>query len=271
MRKWLAIAAGLSVVVVATVAVGLTGFTADQTTTTTEPKAVTSITATTEVSSTTTQPPTKPPVAEKVTTTTEPAATVPLHIEILHPRDGQVLDTGKVVFSGVTEPGARVFAGPYEAEVDKDGAWRILLVLSPGPNRATFEAVDAAGNVAVASVTVVYEPPTEQPKGERPKGDDQHQGGKDKPKDEKSWEFTAHQRYGECAEDPPYDVFYGTGKPGSAISVVSEFGQGATKVDEHGNWEIKVLFPDAPIGKPFPVKVRDEFGSKKFFEFTRTD
>ena len=102
------------------------------------------------------QPSTTPTTIEQVTTTT--ADTVAPIIEILSPTDGQVFEEKTITFSGVTEPGALVLAGPYEAAVEADGAWSIKLVLSEGENRAVFTAVDSAGNEAVAVVTPVYQP-----------------------------------------------------------------------------------------------------------------
>ncbi len=179
----------------------------------------------------------------------EPKDTSPPPIAIISPANGQVFETKTVRFKGETEPGARVFAGEYEADVDDTGHWSIVLVLNPGGNLATFKAVDAAGNVAKASVEVFWR--TEKV-------------------EEKDWQFTANQQYGSCGEDIPYDVFWGTGKPGSSILVLSEFGSADTKINEKGHWEVKVLFKEAPVGKTFLVKVKDAFGNFKKFEFTRT-
>jgi hypothetical protein len=191
----------------------------------------------------------------------QPTDTTPPELKILHPIDGQVFETKEVVFQGITEPGARVFAGKYEAEVQVDGTWRVVLYLSPGGNKATFTAKDAAGNETTASVTVTLQLP------EKEKTD-----GKEPSKDTTAdWKFSATQVYGSCAESPPYDVFRGTGKAGTAIFVKSEFGGGATTVSEQGKWELKVFFEDAPVGKTFTVKVKDEFGNHKVFEFTRID
>lgn len=196
---------------------------------------------------------------DEVTKVTEPDDTTPPDFQILHPVNGQVFETKEVVFEGITEPGARVFAGQYEADVNDDGGWRIVLILSPGSNHATLKAKDAAGNITEASVAVTYVvPEKEEPKEEE----------KEEPKE---WEFSANQVYGECSENPPYDVFHGTGKPGSRVLVVSEYGDGETEVNEHGEWEIKVYFPESPIGQGILVKVKDEFGHQKAFEFTHTD
>jgi hypothetical protein len=192
------------------------------------------------------------------TEVTEPDDTIPPDFQILHPVNGQVFEKKEVVFEGVTEPGARVFAGQYEADVNDDGGWRIVLILSPGTNYATLKAKDAAGNVTEASVSITYVvPEKEQPKEEEG--------------EPKEWEFSANQVYRECSESPPYDVFHGTGKPGSRIIVISEYGDGETEVNEHGEWEIKVYFPESPIGQGILVKVKDQFGHQQSFEFTHTD
>ena len=194
---------------------------------------------------------------EDVTEVTEPEDTTPPDLQILHPVNGQVFEEKEVVFEGVTEPGARVFAGQYEADVNDDGGWRIVLILSPGANHATLKAKDAAGNVSEASVSVTYAVPDR----EEPKESEEPQ----------EWEFSANQVYGECSESPPYDVFYGFGKPGSKILVISEYGDGEIEVNENGEWEIKVFFPESPIGHGILVKVKDEFGHQQSFEFTHTD
>ena len=136
-----------------------------------------------------------------------------------------------------------------------------------------FKAVDEAGNVGTDSVNVVYKAP-EKPKVEKPKEEPpkEEPPKEEKPKEEpQEWEFSAKQLYGECAENPPYDVFHGTGKPGSLIFVESEYGGGVAEVGEKGGWEIKVVFEAAPVGKVFPVYVTDEFGHKKVFEFVHTE
>ncbi len=191
-----------------------------------------------------------PPATAPAPATTV-ADTEPPLIEITFPKPGFVSEEKTFTFEGVTEPGAAVYAGPYEATVDADGSWKITLILSEGSTTATFVAEDAAGNKASASVVVGYEKPvvstttTEKPVKE----------------------FTAHNTYGSCELDPPYDVYYGTGQPGTKITVTSEYGSGSTIVGEGGEWELKVFFPEAPAGKGFVVTVSDASGSKKTFEF----
>ncbi|HEY4584273.1 MAG TPA: hypothetical protein VIH32_01495 [Acidimicrobiia bacterium] len=191
------------------------------------------------------------------------ADTTPPAFQILHPVDGQVFESKEVVFEGTAEPGARVFAGEYEADVNDTGGWRIVLFLSPGTNHAVLKAKDAAGNLTEDSVTVVYE------RGEEPKEEPKEEQPKDKEVDG-VWEFVAYQAYGECSENPPYDVFYGKGKPGSVIRVVSEYGDGEAVVGDHGEWELRVYFEGSPIGQGILVKVKDQFDHQQTFEFTHT-
>lgn len=195
-------------------------------------------------------PPTDPviPAGDGSPSTSPPATadvTAPF-IEITSPIDGSVFAQKTIAFAGVTEPGARVFAGSYEADVDADGNWRIVLVLSPGANRATFTAMDAAGNTSSAMVSAVYEPPVEK-------------------KDVAG--FFAENVYGSCVESPPFDVYHGKGEPGSTVFVVSEYGSGQTTVGAEGGWELRVEFPGAPPGKVFAVKVKDSLGRSTIFEF----
>lgn len=207
----------------------------------------------------------KEPVEEPVEK--EPVDDTPPEIEILHPEDGQVFEKKEVVFEGRTEPGAKVYAGKYEADVNEEGDWRIVLILQKGENKVTIKAKDEAGNVGSDTVNVIYKAPkpkVEPPKDEKPK--------EEKPKDEKpaEWEFSAKQLYGECGEETPYDVFWGTGKPGSLIFIESKYGGGVAEIGEHGEWEIKVIFEGAPVDEVFAVYVTDKFGHKKVFEFVHT-
>lgn len=226
------------------------------------------------------------PVEEKTKNTEPPEKEqrddTPPEIAILYPKDGQVFEKKEVVFEGQTEPGARVFAGKYEADVSETGAWRIVLYLSPGKNKVTFEAKDRAGNTGTDSITLIYErqeEPKEEPRDEKPKEEPKEEPKDEEPKEEPKeepreevgdWKFAAHQVYGECSETPPFDVFHGTGKPGTLIKVVSEYGSATTEVGDHGEWEIKVVFETAPVGKTFVVKAKDQFEHVKEFQFTRT-
>jgi hypothetical protein len=83
-------------------------------------------------------------------------------------------------------------------------------------------------------------------------------------------EFTAHQKYGSCGEPIPFDVFYGTGTPGARVVVESPYGSGRVTIDERGKWEVRVEFPDAPIGDEFRVVVESSDGGRAVFGFVAT-
>ena len=142
--------------------------------------------------------------------------TTPPDLVILFPDDGQHFDHKEIAFEGKTEPHARVFAGDYEADVDEEGNWRIVLFLSKGGNTATITAIDEAGNKSTAQVQAFYDAPVEEPiDKEEPKGE---------------LDFTAHQKYGSCGEDVPYDIWYGTGTPGTEIWIGNDWGSGSGSV-----------------------------------------
>jgi hypothetical protein len=48
-------------------------------------------------------------------------------------------------------------------------------------------------------------------------------------------------------------------------------GPNETEVNDHGERELKVFFPEAPVGQDILAKVVDQFEHKQTFEFTRTD
>ncbi len=200
-------------------------------------------------------PTTSAPVPPPPPPTTLPADTVAPILKITSPEQGAHLEEKTIEFAGTTEPGARVFAGRYEADVASSGEWHIVLVLSEGKNVARFTARDAAGNEAEATVTVYYDPPepTTTTTVEKEKA-----------------AFTAFKTYGSCSETPPFDVYYGTGEPGSFVDITSEYGSAEVQIGENGQWEKKVYFETAPPGVPFLVRVKDQFGRQKDFEFVYT-
>ncbi len=291
MRRWLVLLAGVAAIALTGTALALTGSQVIG-----DEETATETTVKTETTTTTIEEPAEPEPTpteqidhdEEVVEKPESSSPVeiddhtPPAIEILYPEDGQVFESHEVVFEGSSEPGARVFFGAKEADGAEDGSWRIVLYLDEGENHVTATALDRSGNEAIDTVTVIVEhpeepkkeEPKEQPKeepNEQPKEEPKEQP-KEEPKEEEiEWEFTAHQVYGECSEIPPYDVFYGTGKPGTIIVIEAEFGRKATEVGENGEWEVKVVFEGAPLGEAFPVWVVDKFGHEKVFEFTRTD
>jgi len=107
------------------------------------------VTAAIEDSTTTAAP--APPAAQ--TDTTPPA------LQVISPKDGATVTKRIVEFTGVTERGAEVFSGPFEADVD-NGEWAINLVVAPGANGASFTARDAAGNETTVRIVVNYDAPT---------------------------------------------------------------------------------------------------------------
>ncbi|MCI0544601.1 MAG: hypothetical protein L0Z49_09200 [Actinobacteria bacterium] len=187
---------------------------------------------------------------DEVTETEEKPDTEPPDLEILFPEDGQHFEEKTIAYEGVTEPGARVFAGNYEADVDEEGHWRIVLILSPGGNQTTFKAYDAAGNEATDTVKAFYDAPEE-------------------PKDDVSGEFTANQKFGSCSETPPYDVWYGTGEPGTTVYIASEYGSGSTVIGEGGHWDLKVHFFEMPCNQTIEVVLETDAGHRKVYDFTR--
>ena len=209
------------------------------------------VSSTTHAPETTSVPTTT--VAPATTTSTTAADTTPPPLVITSPKADEHFEIDVIEFQGTTEPGALVFAGQYEASVDGEGNWSIVLILSPGANGARFTATDAAGNQTQATVTVHYDVPEPTTTTKAPVED---------------YEFTAHNVYGVCEESPPFDVYWGTAPPGTPIYVESDYGSGSTVANESGDWEVKVYFPEAPAEKEFTVKVKDDKGQKYYFGFT---
>jgi hypothetical protein len=199
----------------------------------------------------------EPPKEEK-DEVKEEADTDPPDLVILHPEDGQRFEKKEVAYEGKTEPGARVFAGKYEAEVDAEGNWRIVLVLThDGSNSTVIKASDEAGNEAEASVKVYYDPPKneEKPKEEEPK------------EEPKEHDFSANQKYGSSLESPPWDKWYGTGTPGTEIWIGNDWGSSSTTIPESGEWYLKVQFPEMPCGTKAVVLETND-GDRNVFEFS---
>ncbi len=163
-------------------------------------------------------------------------------LAILYPENGAKVDDEKMVFEGNTTPGARVFAGKWEADVNDDGGWRIVLLLEPGTQTAKFRA-ESEGGVAEAAVTIT-------------------RIVSDKP----AYELVAHQEYGVCEAEVPYDVFWGETAPNAHVLVWSEYGSAETYANGDGQFEVRVEFPNAPYGQAFQVKVKS-IDQKRYFEF----
>ncbi|MCL1600003.1 MAG: hypothetical protein M3112_00525 [Actinomycetia bacterium] len=189
---------------------------------------------------------------------------------ITHPTDNSRVKSKVVAFGGTYDDGTTVHRGKYAA-AQHEGEWAIELVLSPGLNRVAFKGINRAGEYVVSSVNVYYDAPEKDVAKEEPK--EESHDKKEETKDESEHEnvaFKAHQKYGSCGEEVPYDVFYGTAKPGTKISAISEYGSNSTTANDDGGWEMKVIFPDAPSGKTFNVKIKASTGESKTFSFTNT-
>lgn len=110
-------------------------------------------------SSSTTAPDTATTATEAAPAQTTAADTTPPALQVLSPKDGATVTSRVIEFTGVTERGAEVFSGPFEAETDAQGDWAINLVLAPGANGASFTARDAAGNETSVRIVVNYDAP----------------------------------------------------------------------------------------------------------------
>jgi hypothetical protein len=199
-----------------------------------------------EVPVETTPPPT---TSEAVPDTTPPA------LAVTSPGDNEHVTTKVVSFRGTTEPGATVTAsGKFGAAVAADGSWEIDLVVAAGANGVVFSAKDAAGNESAVRMTIhldveeeLKEPTTTTT--------------------EVAWEFSATQKFGNCSEPIPYDVFSGSAKPGTTVTISSPYGGGTVEAGAEGGWSLKVHFPEAPSNVPFVVTVADSYGATRTFEF----
>lgn len=201
-----------------------------------------------EVSTVTDEKP-ETPVADDETPKEDPPAEeppkddaddTPPRLEILFPENEQHFDEDTIPFEGKTEPGASVFAGRYEADIDDEGNWRIVLILNPGGNVVTFKAKDTAGNVTEKSIKVFLDRETDVA-------------------------FSAHQKWEVVDGYPAMNKYYGTARPGTKVSVGSRFGEGRTTADEKGNWELRVEFKEAPCNETFGVVVEAEGDHRKEF------
>lgn len=182
--------------------------------------------------------PTDPP---KENEPPEAGDTTPPPLAILFPENEQHFDEKQIAFKGETEPGARVLAGRYEADVDEEGNWQIVLILSPGGNLVTFTAKDEAGNTTEKSIKVFLdaEEPTDK-------------------------EFTATQKWEVVDGYPAENKYYGTGTSGTTVRVGSAYGNGSVKIDDNGEWRLYVKFPEAPCNEKFTVVVENEANRREF-------
>ena len=169
----------------------------------------------------------------------EPADTTPPKLTITSPTDGAHFGEKTLKYTGMTEPGTRVFAGEWEADVFESGEWHIVLVLSAGKNVTTFTAKDPAGNRTKAAVTAYL--------------------------DASGKEFTAHQKYGTNSE--PWEKFSGTAMPGTVIELGSEYGD-ARLVTEGYEWFLKLHFEGLTEATTFTIVLHTSTGQEMNFTFT---
>ena len=83
--------------------------------------------------------------------------------------------------------------------------------------------------------------------------------------------FSAYQLWGCSLEEPPTDLFYGSGVPGDTITLESPYGGGTAAVDESGWWEVTLTFAGAPIGESFVVTATSGGGEVWEMSFTAAD
>jgi hypothetical protein len=169
----------------------------------------------------------------------EPVDTTPPKLTITAPDDGAHFGEKTLKYRGMTEPGARVFAGEWEADVFENGEWHIVLILSPGKNLTTFKAIDAAGNVATATVAAYL--------------------------DVTDTKFTAYQKYG--TNSSPWEKFHGTAAPGTVIELMSKYGN-ARMVTEGHEWYLKLHFEGLTEATTFPIVLESSTGQRMEFSFT---
>lgn len=116
-------------------------------------------------------------------------------------------------------------------------------------------------------VTEPTEPKVTEPKSTAPKPTEPKPTEPTEPKPtEPEWKFKAFQTYGECSEIPPYDIFYGETKPGATVVIESEWSERMeVYANENGEWEVRVEFPELPIGQEIKVWVVSMEQTYKFW------
>ncbi len=223
-----------------------------------------------------------PPLEEADAIPAPSPDTNPPTLMITSPADGQVFEVDHVLFEGTTEPGAKISTGIYEADVDADGNWYMVLVLEPGTNAAELTATDASGNTTTTQIFVQFDPAgvaTATPLSDNPgdshdtssSHDSVDQGSSrsgDHGGDESPPQFVAYQAYGRTGKRIAYEVYIGTAVPGATVTASSPYGSRSDVADDAGRWHIKMVFPSAPYGEPFDVTLSDGLGNTAVFTFT---
>ena len=203
----------------------------------------------------------------------EPAAAsapVTPELQVVSHEANATVTEQQVQFRGVATAGSVVIADATVAESGRYGHWAITLELEPAPNLMIFTMIDAVGATSKESILVHYAPipvaasASTAAKADPPPPHAQKPASKDARAGLSAGAFSAHQKYGSCGEDPPYDVFSGTAAAGAAISISSPYGSGSAVADEHGSWWVTVYFPTAPNGQTFEVTASDGSNARTF-------
>jgi len=138
-------------------------------------------------------------------------------------------------FSGTAPAGTTILASsPYgsaDAVAGEGGTWSLTVPFTGAPAGETFGVtVTIGGTPYEFPFTCSWDP--------------------------ENVEITAFQSYGSSDAAEPYDVFYGSAPAGTPVVVTSEYGSADTTAGEHGEWEVKVRFTDAPHHEPFSITVK---------------
>jgi len=179
---------------------------------------------------------------------------------ITHPADGQHFEQKIITFAGTAPIGWTVTGAGYAATNDGKGNWSLVLILSPGANHAVLHATSPDGTaVQQEFVTAYYDVPDAAPTTSIPEPDP---GAA-----EDVSLFTANSKYGEGWGRTPYDMYWGSGRPGDTVYVVSLYGDGEARVGPKGQWDLRVVYKDTPVGTPFDVVVQAGTGGESVFSF----
>lgn len=196
----------------------------------------------------------KPPVEKPPVDTTAPA------LIVYSPEKGARFSEPVATVKGAAEVGSLVKVNGEHVDTDEDGKFSRDVKLYKERNVIVVKAYDAAGNRSIREIAVYYDAPvvplpTKSP-WEKPPVD--------------TTGFTANQKFGTSTADPPSDVFFGTGKPGSEVKVKSEYGYVYTTIGHDGTWEVTLVFQGLTAGKTIPVWIKLNGQYMKEFHFTWT-
>jgi len=137
-------------------------------------------------------------------------------------------------FYGTADPGTVVVASsPYgtaDLEVGESGEFSLKLFFEGAPSGFTFPVTLTVGDVEYQfEFTCLWDPD--------------------------NIALTAHQAYGSSDSATPYEKFFGTAPPGTAVHATSAYGSADTEASEHGEWYLKLWFEGQPVGEPFDITV----------------